>query len=230
MMNSFILSLGLLGLLAVDPVGIAAMPVLLLQKQPFKRSLVFLLGSFVSLIVMGLAFVYGLGVAVLRFEAGLPWLVPVIEIAGSVVLFILAVIVAWRQHSGRNVVGVSKSILRWLQLKNWQVFTLGAVIVGLQSMIDVVFVVAMIHVEQLHPATGYILTAVTIYAVGALLIQAAIVMAYIWTPAGKRTVIIDATNRLLARYAGNAVIVLSVLLGAALLLNGWFALIGYPHI
>ena len=44
-MLSLLVSLGLLGLAAVDPVGIAVMPLLLTQTDGIRRSVWFLIGS-----------------------------------------------------------------------------------------------------------------------------------------------------------------------------------------
>src|ERR1035437_266626 len=99
MMFSLFVFLALLGLSAIDPIGIAAMPILLLQKNPFIRSFIFLGGSFVSLMLMGLLFAQGYGAIVLRFDNSHAWFVPSVEAVVGLVLLIIAGIVFWRMKT-----------------------------------------------------------------------------------------------------------------------------------
>lgn len=79
------ISLAVLGLAAIDPIGLAAMPVLLVQRRPFARSFAFLGGSFISLMVMGLLFARGFGLIVLHFEKAHTWLIPSAEVLAGLV-------------------------------------------------------------------------------------------------------------------------------------------------
>ena len=50
-----------LGLEAIDAIGIAFMPILLAQANGLRRAMVFLLGSFLALMTLGLLFTTGFG-------------------------------------------------------------------------------------------------------------------------------------------------------------------------
>ena len=52
-MLSLLVSLGLLGLAAVDPVGIAVMPLLLTQTDGIRRGVWFLIGSAIGITALG---------------------------------------------------------------------------------------------------------------------------------------------------------------------------------
>ena len=60
-MLALFISLVLLGLSAIDPIGIAAMPILLVQNTPTNEVSYFLFGSFMSLMLMGMLFAKGFG-------------------------------------------------------------------------------------------------------------------------------------------------------------------------
>ena len=79
-MLSLLVSLGLLGLAAVDPVGIAVMPLLLTQTDGIRRSIWFLIGSAIGITALGVAFAIGAGHVMLRVTKDFPWLEPAIEI------------------------------------------------------------------------------------------------------------------------------------------------------
>ncbi len=227
-MYGLFLSLFLLGLSAIDPVGIAAMPVLLAQKHPLARSILFLFGSFVTLVVMGLVFAQGFGLIVLQFEMMYPWIVPAIEITAAIFLFLVAAVSLRDLKTDKNNSVLSKFIWKGLQLNGWQLFLLGAVIVSIQSLIDVVFIIAMIHVQQLHLSTGLLVLSVLTYAVAALCIQFLIVVAYQLTAAKRRAAILVRVNDITARYGAKSVIVISFLFASALLVSGLLASFGHP--
>ena len=210
-------SLALLGLSAVDPIGIAAMPILLLQRNPYRRSFVFLGGSCLSLMVMGLLFARGFGLMVLRFENAHSWFVSSIEAIGGVVLLGIAAAVFWRLKAGKSSVEPSEAMTQRLHLGSWQLFGLGALLVAVQSVVDVVFVIAMIRVGQLHLRVVTLSAAVATYAIAALALQLAVVAAYASTPPGHRAKTLDTVRRLLVKYANQALVAVSFLLGCALL-------------
>ncbi len=222
--------LAVLGLLAIDPIGIAVMPILLSQKNPYGRSFVFLSGSFVALVVAGLLFAVGFGAKVLHFETAHIWLVPSSEVLAGIILLILAARLLWLMKLGRLTTEPSDSLMRRLQLNRWHLCILGSVLVTVQSMIDVVFVIAMIHIGQLHLPTPTLLTAVTTYAIAALLLQLAVVGAYWLTPPKQKLLTLARVHRLLTLYANQAVIGISLFLGSALLINGWLSLAGLAHL
>lgn len=229
-MVSVFISLFLLGLAAVDPVGIAVMPVLLVQQRPLVRSLVFLLGSFVALMVMGVAFAQGLGGVILRQQVQYPWLMPAIEAVAGVVLLIIAgwLIIRLRAHALASK--PSTLLLRHLQSGYWQLFGFGAIIVTLQSIVDVVFVIAMVRSGALHAGLLMtILTAAT-YAIAALLIQVGVVVAYSLTPQKLKRQILNRVQALIERYAHRSVIAISLALGFGLVANGILAVMQFPHL
>jgi hypothetical protein len=217
MVFGLFLSVALLGLFAIDPIGIAAMPILLLQKNPFRRSFIFLGGSFVSLMVMGLLFARGFGAVVLRFESTNTWFVPSIEAVAGLVLLSIAGTVFWRMKTGKLSVEPPKTMVKRLQLGNWQLFILGALLVTVQSIVDVVFVIAMIRVGQLSLPTITLAAAVATYATTALILQFAVVAAYKLTPPKRRAKTLDKVHSLLVKYANQALIGVSFLLGCVLL-------------
>jgi Sap, sulfolipid-1-addressing protein len=210
-------SLALLGLAAIDPIGIAAMPVLLLQNDPYRRSFVFLGGSFISLVAMGLLFACGFGTIVLRFETAHTWFVPSIEAAAGAVLLGIAATVFWRLKAGKSSVEPSEAMTKRLRLGSWQLFGLGALLVAVQSVVDVVFVLAMIRIGQLHLRFIALSAAIVTYAMAALVLQFAVIVAYIFTPPRRRAKTLDTVRNLLVRYANQALITVSFLLGCGLL-------------
>lgn len=217
MVFGLFISLALLGLSAIDPIGLAAMPILLLQKNPFMRSFVFLGGSFVSLMVMGLLSARGFGAIVLSFDNSHTWFVPAVETVAGLVLLAIAGTVLWRLKTGKILVEPSDTMVKRLQLGSWQLFILGALIVAVQSIVDVVFVVAMVHIGQLHLPIITLTAAIVTYASAALILQFAVVAAYKLTPPKQRVKTLDRVHSLLVKYATQALIGVSFLLGCALL-------------
>jgi hypothetical protein len=209
--------LALLGLAAIDPLGIAAMPILLTQNKPFARSFTFLGGSFVSLMVMGFLFARGFGVRVLGFENTHAWLVPGAEVLGGLLLLGIAGTLLWRVKTGRLSVEPSDNVTKHLRLGGWQLFILGAVIVAVQSIVDVVFVIAMIRVGQINLSNIRLLAGIAAYAIAALVLQLAVVTAYRLAPQKHRLQTLDKVHHLLERYANQALIGVSLVLGCALL-------------
>jgi hypothetical protein len=208
--------LAALGLSAIDPIGIGVMPVLLVQKRPYRRVLAFLGGSFVSLMVMGLLFAKGLGQAVLRFEHGHSWFVPTVERVAGVVLLAIAVTLYLQLRAGKASIEPSGRTRRWLELGGWQLFALGALLVAVQSVIDVVFVIAMVRVGQFKLSGFMLAAAVATYAVTALILQIAVVGAFRFAPSRQKTKTLETVHVLLAKYSYQALIAVSLLLGCVL--------------
>jgi len=217
MMLGLFFSLGLLGLAAIDPVGIAAMPILLTQKNPLARSFTFLGGSFFSLMVMGVLFARGFGLRVLHFENSHAWLVPGVEILGGLVLLSIGGTLLWRAKTGRLSVEPSDAVMRRLRLGGWQLFTLGAAVVAVQSIVDVVFVIAMIRVGQIKLPIITLVSGIAVYSITALVLQFSVVAAYWLAPQKQRAQTLAAVHRLLVSYANQTLIGVSLLLGCALL-------------
>jgi hypothetical protein len=209
--------LALLGISAIDPIGIAAMPILLLQKQPVKRSFIFLGGSFVSLIGIGLLFAKGFGQTILNFEKFHSWFVPGVEVVAGLTLLSIVGTLLWRMKTGRLSIDPPASMVKRLQLGNWQLFIVGALLVAFQSTVDVVFVIAMIRVGQLRLSNITLTAAVVTYAVTALVLQLSVVVAYMLTSPKRRAQTLDKVHNLLVKYANQALIGVSFLLGCVLL-------------
>lgn len=211
------ISLALLGLAAIDPIGIGIMPILLVQKQPYKRAALFLGGSFLSLMGMGLVCAEGFGQIVLRFEHRNSWFVPTVEVVAAMVLLVIALTLTLQLRAGTVRIEPSGRARQWIQLGGWQLFAVGGVLVAVQSLIDVVFVLAMIRVGQLRLSFIGLVIAIGTYAVAALLLQAAVVGAFILAPAAHRARTLKKVQTLLARYSYQALVVVSLLLGCILL-------------
>ncbi|HSW74356.1 MAG TPA: GAP family protein [Candidatus Saccharimonadales bacterium] len=222
-------SLALLGLAAIDPVGLAAMPILLSQKQPLCRSLAFLGGSFVALMAMGIIFAEGAGRTVLNFENAHTWLVPTVEIiAGTILLAVGGVVFRQMRSKRESIKGPSQ--LERKGFKAWQLFVFGAELVTIQSLVDVVFIVAMIKVGTLHLNILQMSGAVVAYTVPALVFQAAIVGAFIATPKAHRTHLLARVRTMLSTSANKTVMLTSFTLGTLLVLNGILAFLHQPHL
>ncbi len=217
MVLGLLISLALLGLASIDPVGIAAVLVLLAHKRPLARSFIFLGGSLTALLAGGLVLAKGFGLAVLRFEKTHAWLVPGVETLAGLVLLAIGAVLVWQLKTGRSSAEPSAAMMKRLRLGDLQLFVLGAVIVTVQSIADVVFVIAMIHVGQLNLSTAAIVAAVGVYAVAALVLQLAAVAAYRLAPPDKRAATLAKVHGLLAGYSGQALVCVSLLLGCGLL-------------
>lgn len=224
-MFSLFLSLTLLGLAAVDPVGIAAMPILLSQERPMVRSFIFLLGSFLALVTVGLVLTQGLGALILHFETTHRWLIPSIEAMAGIILLIVAIYALHRNRNKQLSDVSSEFIMKRLRLGNWQLFLLGALLVTFQSIVDVVFVVAMIRIEVLHLEAIPLLAAIVTYAVAALLLQLIVVIMYRVAPIKQRTVVLHRIRDLITRHADRTIVVVSVVLGIGLLINAAFSIV-----
>jgi hypothetical protein len=219
-MFGLLLALAVLGLVSIDPIGIAAMPVLLVQGRPFRRSATFLGGSFAALMVIGWLFARGLGAKVLQFEDSHSWLLPAVEIAAGLVLIGIAATLLWRAKTGQLSVEPSHRLTQRLEMGSWQLFGLGAVLVSIQSVADVVFMIAMIRVGQLNLSNFGLAAAVASYSLAALVLQLSVVAAYRLAPPKQRDRTLAKIHRLLALYANQALIFVSFLLGAGLLVAG----------
>jgi len=206
-----------LGLAAVDVVGIAFMPILLAQDRGVRRSWVFLSGSLVSLLAMGIAFTTGVGKVVVHLTRRMPWLVPGIEVAGGLIVIALGVVMLARAARGTRA-RAPDSLVRRLTLPEPLLFAFGALLVAVQSVIDVVFVVAMVEIGTKGLPTVAVVGLVTTYAVTALAIQVAVVVVYLSTPRAQRTKAMAAFNDWLARSGELWAGIVALVLGAGLLL------------
>lgn len=209
-------SLSFLGLSAIDPIGIGIIPVLLVQKKPYRRVAAFLGGSFMSLMAMGLLLAKGLGQIVLRFEHDHSWFVPVVETVAGFVLLAIAITVYVRLRAGKTSGETSKSTIRWLQLGNLQLFLFGGLLVVIQSIIDVVFVIAMIRIGQLRLSNLIIITSVATYAITALALQLVVVVAFRFAPHEQKAKMLERVRSSLVRYSSQAIVIISLILSVLL--------------
>ncbi len=220
MLRIFLAMAGL-GLAAVDPIGIAIMPLLLMREQPIRRSVAFLAGSLLALMIMGVAFAWGLGRAVLRIEQAYPWLLPYGQVIAGIILLAFAVGMAmhWWRHRQTGM-EPPKLLAEQLQLKLGHIMAAGAALVVAQSLADVVFVVAMVHVGQQYWHLWKMASAVFVYSVAALALQIGIVCLYCWLPAMHRERALKKLRGFIGGYAEPAAIVASVIIALVLLRVG----------
>ncbi len=223
-------SLGFLGLAAVDPVGIAVMPVLLTQSHGIRRSVWFLVGSALGIMTLGLVFAVGAGHVMLRLTKDYPWLEPGIEIVAGVGLAGFGIYLWWRRRQGEAGPEVSDGLRRRLDLTGGKLFGFGAALVIVQSLLDVVFIVAMINVGASSLPIVEVMIAVFVYAMAALVLQTAIVVAYASVGPERRSNVTDAVSGWLDRNGTTAAIVAALAVGAVLVASGVSALNGGPSL
>lgn len=227
MFRVFLMMFGL-GLAAVDPIGIALMPLLLTQKCPLRRSIAFLSGSLLALMVMGVAFAWGLGLLVLHAEQAHPWLVPYGQVAAGTVLLAVAIgMIIYRRRHRQAGMQPPQLLVDQLRLKVWHIAMAGAALVVAQSIADVVFVVAMVHVGQQHWPVWLMASAVLVYSLAALALQIAVVGVYYWLPAVQRGRAMEKLRRFVDVYAELAVICASSTIAIVLLAYGLPASLQY---
>lgn len=225
-MISLLTSLVLLGLAAVDPVGIAVMPLLLTQPDGIRRSVWFLIGSALGITGLGVAFAIGAGHVMLRVTTDYPWLEPSVEIVCGVLLAGFGLYL-WRRGGGTQV---SDGMSRRLRMPTARLFGFGVGLVIIQSILDVVFIVAMVNIGARQLPALAIVLAVLVYAAAALLIQIVIVVAYASTAPGARRRLADLVTAWLDRYGTRAAVIGSITVGALLAGSGLSALAGGPHL
>jgi hypothetical protein len=188
-----------LGLAAIDAIGIAFMPILLAQRDGLQRALVFLLGSFVALVAMGMLFTTGIGTYVADLNERHPWLEPGVEVVGGLVMVGLGTFLVIRSRTGAAGTHTPDNLVEKLTLPPLLLFGFVAVLVSVQSLVDIVFAVAMVEIgaEGLAPPVDLLL--VITYAVFALLLQTAVVLAYVLTPRRQRASVMAAFTDWLVR-------------------------------
>lgn len=225
-MLSLLTSLALLGLAAVDPVGIAVMPLLLTQRDGIRRSTWFLIGSATGITALGVLFAVGAGHVMLRITTQYPWLEPSVEIVCGVLLAAFGVYL-WRRGGGAEV---SSGMSRRLQMPTRRLFGFGAGLVVVQSLLDVVFIVAMVNIGARQLPVVLVVLAVLVYAAAALLIQIAIVVAYASAAPAARQRVADAVTGWLDRNGNRAAVIASITVGLLLVASGVSDIAGGPHL
>jgi hypothetical protein len=215
-MGALLLSMAILGLTAIDPIGLAIMPILLIQKQGIKKSLLFLFSGFISISVLGLAFSKGLGKIILNFEKDNSWFLPTIETVAAVVLMVIAITTFLQLKSGKAPSKLSKRRVNWLNTKTWKLLLFGVILVVTQSLFDIVFVIAMIRIGQLNISDIQIFIAVLTYAFFALILQLTIVFIYKITPDVGRQALLKKVRRSIDNYTSQFIIAISLVLSGVL--------------
>jgi hypothetical protein len=205
-----------LGLAAIDVIGIAFMPILLAQRDGLRRAVIFILGSFVSLVAMGMLFTTGIGTYVADLNDRHPWLEPGFEVVGGVFLLGAGAFMLFRTWTGGKT-HTPDNLVEKLTLPLPLLFGFGAVLVAIQSLVDIVFAVAMVEIGTQGLSLPEVVVLVVTYSVCALIIQSAVVVAYLITPRGRRQHVMQSFTDWLVRrgefWAGLAAMVL----GAGLL-------------
>jgi hypothetical protein len=209
-----------LGISAFDPVGLAAMPILLAQPRGITRAWIFLAGSVAALMSLGIAFASGLGGPIVRFSKQYPWLNPTIELVAAVILLLIGAWLLWHaraaSRSGDGSSLASDSFVKRLNLPLGLLFVFGFLLVTVQSLVDVVFLVAM--VEMGTRALGLLATtvAVGVYTVAALALQILVVVGYQLLSAERRQEALGSFNNFLERRGEWIAGWLTLLLGVVL--------------
>jgi hypothetical protein len=173
-----------LGLAAVDAIGIAFMPILLAQANGLRRSLVFLLGSFLALMTVGMLFTTGLGTQIADLNERHPWLEPGVQVLGGVFLVGAGIFMLVRSRNGAS--HAPDDLVEKLSLPLPLLFGFGVLLVTVQSLVDVVFAVAMVEIGAQGLSFFEDLLLVLTYTVCALLLQSAVVVGYLLVPQGRR--------------------------------------------
>ena len=216
-MLALFVTLVFLGFSAIDPIGIAIMPILLLQRRPYIRCFIFLSGSFLSLMLMGLLFAHGFGLIIMHFESSYAHFVPRLEAIAGVILLFFAGLIFWRTKAGKLSFKPSTLVQKRLKLNNWQLFVVGVLLVAAESIADIIFVIAMIRIGQRDLPAITLTLAVAVYALAALILQITVVMAFRLTPPLRREKTLELVRRWLTDYSNHVLIIVSFILGLILL-------------
>jgi len=221
-MLSLLISLGIIGLLSIDPIGIAIMPILLVQEKPLSRSLAFLGGSFTAIVIIGFLVARYLGRLILSISHSYGWTIPIIEFIAGLALLAVAISLYLQKNHGKSI-KPSQSLVNRLQFNIAFIYLIGVSIITIQTLVDIVFVVAMIRVGQLKLSNIDLSVAVIIYALSSLLLQLSVVIAFILTPKKHKGKTLRTVDYILNHYANTMLTIVCGLIGFGLLI---VALIG----
>jgi len=211
-----------LGLGAFDVIGIAAMPILLAQPNGIRRAWIFVSGSAVALMALGWAFAYGLGKPLVKFNNEYPWVQHAIELAAGCVLIGLGIWLYRRGRGGSSKALTPDSMAKRLLLPIPLLWLFGFLLVTIQSIIDVVFLVAMVETGTRQLPFLPLLLAVTTYTIAALLLQVLVIVVYMALPHAKRAAAMTKFNTLLESHGELVAGIISLVLGIALtMMSGW---------
>ena len=209
-----------LGLGAFDPVGLAAMPILLSQAQGVRRAWTFVIGSITAIMLLGIAFASGLGKPIVEFSKTYPWLNSAIELGAAVILIGIGVWLLWharkvaRSGSGGSL--ASDSFTKRLELPLPLLFAFGFLLVTVQSLVDVVFLVAMVEMGTRELALLGTVAAVAVYTIAALALQMIVIVVYQLLSAERRDTALARFNAYLDSHGELVAGILTLVLGVVL--------------
>ena len=207
-----------LGLAAVDVVGIAFMPILLAQRDGLRRALVFLLGSFVALMTMGIIFTTGVGSTIAGFNERHPWLEPGVQVLGGLFLIGAGIFMLVRVRRGAKS-HAPDELIEKLQLPIPLLFAFGVALVTVQSLVDIVFAVAMVDIGAQGLGVLENVLLVLVYTLSALVLQSAVVVGYLLVPQGRRVHVMARFTDWLASHGEFWAGIAALLVGAWLLFH-----------
>jgi threonine/homoserine/homoserine lactone efflux protein len=207
-----------LGLAAVNAIGIAFMPILLAQADGLRRALVFLLGSFVALTTMGMIFTTGVGSRIADFNERHPWLEPGVQVLGGLFLVGAGIFMLVRVRRGATS-HAPDDLVEKLKLPMPLLFAFGIGLVTVQSLVDIVFAVAMVDIGAQGLGALENLLLVLVYAVCALVLQSAVVVGYLLVPQGRRVHVMARFTDWLARHGEFWAGIAALLVGVWLLFH-----------
>jgi hypothetical protein len=209
-----------LGLGAFDPVGLAAMPILLSQARGVRRAWTFVIGSITAIMLLGIAFASGLGKPIVEFSKDYPWLNSAIELGAAVILIGIGVwLLLHARHVARSGTGqalASASFTKRLELPMPLLFVFGFLLVTVQSLVDVVFLVAMVEMGTRQLALMGTVAAITVYTVAALALQMIVIVVYQLLSAERRDAALERFNAYLDSHGELVAGVLTLVLGVVL--------------
>ena len=206
-----------LGLAAFDPVGVAATLLLLAQPRGITRAWVFIAGSVSALMIFGVAVASGLGHPIVEFSRRYPWLDGAIEVGAGIILVVVAGWLLWHARKSGGSSLTPDAITRRLRLPLAMLFLFGFILVTVQSIVDVVFLLAMVEMGARLLGMLETIIAVAVYTLAALLIQLVVVIGYQSMPAEKRASALVRFNDVLDKRGELVAGILALLLGLVLI-------------
>lgn len=213
------LSLAILGLIAVDPIGIAVTLIILVQKKPIARSLSFIAGSFSILIILGYLISRYLGKYVYKVASNYHWIITLIELASGLILLLISLYLYIKSSKSnyKKLYSPSLKLINRLNLGYIHLFFIGVAVVSIQSLADVVFILAMTRLGSLKLSNINLSLGLLIYAISSLLIQCLIIFVFSITPSKNKKKVINKASVLLEKYTNKLIIMISFILGIILL-------------
>lgn len=230
-MAAILLQLMALGFISLDPVGIAAMPMLLAQQRGLLKALSFLAGSFVAMVVAGVILANGAGLVLVKITKEDPKLEPTVEMISGLILLVTAAVIVLRARNKTHVANPPPPELsKNMSLSPPRLFLYGVVIVILQSLVDIVFVLAMVNTGTKKFELYIDVFLVSCYAFAALAVQIVIVVLYLVAPSETRGPILENVERWITLRKVPLAAGAATLVGLLLMANGVSTLHGGPDL